>query len=103
MSDVAVEAVFEVSEAISYEWTHLAVYRHPSYPDMFTTACSSGCSCDGWEPPTADELRAGEPLPRPEVRRKLLSYMDTNKSWFSPGATVRYLEEFEIAMNEAAK
>lgn len=99
MSD-EVESVFEIDDAVSYEWTHFAVFRHPTYPDKFTTAWSSGCSCDGWEPPTLQELRAGEPIGRPQVREDLRGYLAGNTSWFNPGATVRYLEEFETAMNE---
>lgn len=99
MSD-EVESVFEIDDAVSYEWTHFAVFRHPTYPGKFTTHWNSGCSCNSWEEPSVDELRADEPIERPEVRRQLISFLDTNKYTFSPGDTVRHLEEFEVAMSE---
>lgn len=102
MSD-EIEPVFEIDDAVSYEWTHFAAYRHPTYPEKFTSWQDSGCSCDYWEPPTSEQLRAGEPLTRPQLRSEVTSYLASGTDWFTPAGTVRYLEEFEVAMNEAEK
>lgn len=99
MSDVPVEPVFEIDEAVSYEWCHLAVYQHPTHAGQYVTFTDSGCSCNSWEPPTPEEIAAAEPEQRPDARRVVLDFISRNHWSISAGDGIRELERFETAMN----
>lgn len=102
MKDVPAEPVFEIEDGVQFEWCRFAVYPHPAGVGRYATFWNSGCSCSFWEVPTLEEVRAAEPKTRADVRVVLAGFMDRNKAFISAGEAVRHLEEFEVAMNQAA-
>lgn len=98
-----IEPIFEVDANVPYEWASIKFYRHPNEPEKFAASSGSGCSCDGWEDPTLDELRAEYPMSKTQARYRLKAFLESRGSYFRVGEVIRHLERFEVEMNEAAQ
>lgn len=97
----APEPIFEIDDAIQYEWCRLAIYRHPVRPECCSIWSGSGCSCSFWEPPSEHDLLAAEPYFRAQARARVIQFIESHRWCIDAGDAIRYLERFEVAMNEA--
>lgn len=76
----------------NYDWSEFRVFKHPDNPRKYAVDISSGCSCDSYEPPLAEDLRSNDPLTKVQVRNKFSDWWDRSKSLGHYGTKVSQIE-----------
>lgn len=97
--DTKPESIFDIENGGGYEWCALGVYRHPTHPLQYAVFMDTGCSCNYFERPNQEELRAAEPLHRAELRRRVVGFISHYDYFINAGSGIRYLEQLETVLN----
>lgn len=99
---VEVTEVYAVeNDSWGYDWAELHVYVHPANRRRFAVDSDSDCSCNYYEQPTEDELRALTPFTMADTRTEISQWLDLQG--FAPDNKAREMERAHLALSNRGR
>lgn len=82
-----------------YEWAQFSVYAHPLEKGKYATDMQSGCSCNGYEPPSKAKISSQYPRSRTQVRYEFSQWFEGTKDRYENyGTKVAALEKLNDSL-----